>query len=207
MRARAIVLAGALALVCSACAQQRATPAPSAVKPVPLAVGGVTAADPPSPAILSQALALRTISAQQLRALDDGLRRCMARIAPDARDANASVRFRTCAFRHLAHSGASQRLNATLALALTRRLQDGSCRSSLFVLAAIARIVGTSSDAMLRDLNSRPRWSAAEGAGVRELRRLARATLVRLDPRAWHRHCAPAPVAQVRQQLIGQLAD
>ena len=88
---------------------------------------------------------------------------------------------------------------ALLAMMLTRRLRGGSCRTSLLGLAAIARIVGTSADSMLRDLNSQPRWGARERAGVRALRALARATVAHLDRRTWRRHCAPAARAALKQ--------
>jgi hypothetical protein len=104
----------------------------------------------------------------------------------------AAARFRGCAFRELAHSSISQRLNAVLALTLTRRLHGGSCRDSLLAFAGVVRAVAGEAEGMLRELNSTLRWDARERSRVRALRELARDTRRHLNRRAWRRDCPPA---------------
>ena len=195
MFVRALAVAVPVALVCTACAQEkvgpRSTPAKHAAKVVPVPSGEGAALQAPDNALSQEALNLRRISAGQARTLDRQLRRCLTQIEGEPRRTAAVGRFRTCAFRQLVHSGVSQRFNAMLAVTLTRRLRGGTCRSSLLALAGIARILGEEADAVWRELISTPRWSARERGAVLALGGLAR-SLARLNPRTWRRNCAPA---------------
>ena len=183
---RAAALALALALMCSACGHERGGP-----RPPPVAIA-------PSDAAQLEALDLRSLSAVQLGALDHELTRCLLRVGLAA-GVPAGVRFRSCAFRELAHNSISQRFNAVLALALTRRLHRGSCRDSLLAFAGVTRIVATEAESMLRELNSDEVWTARNRAEVRALRGLVRDTRAHLDPRAWRHHCALAHFGQLTE--------
>jgi hypothetical protein len=177
MTLRLLLVVAALALLCG-CAGQGA------------AVRGALGIHAPYDAT-REALDLRALSAGQLLTLDHRLRGCMARVG-GAGGVPAAARFRECAFRELAHSSISQRLNAVLALTLTRRLHGGSCRDSLIAFAGVARVVAAEAEGMLRELNSTLSWDARERTRVRALRELARDTRHHLNPRAWRRDCRPA---------------
>lgn len=183
---RAPALALALALVCSACGHEHGGPRPP---PVALA---------PSDAAQLEALDLRSLSAGQLGALDHELTRCLIQIG-GAAGVPAGVRFRSCAFRELAHNSISQRFNAVLALALTRRLHRGACRDSLLAFAGVTRIVATEAESMLRELNSDEQWNARNRAQVRALRALVRDTRAHLSLRAWRHYCALAHLGQLTE--------
>jgi hypothetical protein len=181
---RAPALALALALICSACGHEHGP-----TRPPPVGIA-------PNDAALLEALDLRSLSAGQLHALDQELSRCLVRVG-GAAGVPAGVRFRSCAFRQLAHNSISQRLNAVLALALTRRMHRGTCRANLFAFAGITQIVAAEAESMLRELNSQPVWSAHQRTRVRALRALARDTRVHLDPRAWRHDCALSHLGQL----------
>ena len=178
MAVRVLLVVAAPALLCAGCAGQGAA--------MRQAVGIHAPYD-----ATREALDLRALSAGQLLTLDHRLRGCVARVG-GAGGVPAAARFRECAFRELAHSSISQRLNAVLALTLTRRLHGGDCRDSLLAFAGVVRVVAAEAEGMLRELNSTLRWDARERARVRALRRLARDTRHHLSRRAWRRDCRPA---------------
>ena len=178
MTVRTVAIAVLAALLCAGCADQRGT------------LRQVSRVQAPYD-VTREALDLRALSAGQLLTLDHKLRGCMATVGATG-GVPAAARFRECAFRELAHSSISQRLNAVLALDLTRRVHGGSCRDSLLAFAGIARVVAAEAEGMLRELNSTLQWDARERMKVRALRALARDTRQHLDPRAWRRDCRPA---------------
>lgn len=178
MTVRVLLVVAAMALLCCGCAGQGA------------AMRQALGIHPPYDAT-REALDLRALSAGQLLSLDHKLRGCMARVG-GAGGVPAAARFRECAFRELAHSSISQRLNAVLALTLTRRLQVGSCRDSLIAFAGVVRVVAVEAEGMLRELNSTLHWDARERTKVRTLRKLARDTRDHLNPRVWQHDCRPA---------------
>lgn len=184
MRARALALV--LAIICSGCANEHGAP-----RPPPRAVG-LSAGD----AAQLEALDLRTLSAGQLLALDHQLHRCLVQVG-GAAGLPAAARFRTCAFRELAHNSISQRFNAMLALTLTRRLRGGNCRANLLAFAGVAQIVAVEAESMLRELNGLQTWTARQRAEVRALRSLARDTRARLASRAWRRDCGHPEFGQL----------
>src|SRR5262245_40337515 len=128
MRARALVAALTLAMLCAGCADEQSGPRPPpglrAVDLAPLlAAGAAETLAAPALALSRDALHLRTLSAGQAFALERTLGRCLAPVGARARSSTAT--FRACAFRQLAHNSVSQRLNAVLALTLARRLDKG----------------------------------------------------------------------------------
>jgi hypothetical protein len=178
MTVRTVAIAVLAALLCAGCAGQGGALRPVSRVQVPYDA-------------TREARDLTALSAGQLLTLDHRLRGCMARLG-GAGGVPAAARFRECAFRELAHSSISQRLNAVLALTLTRRLHGGSCRDSLLAFAGVVRIVAAEAEGMLRELNSTLRWNERERMKVRALRKLARDTRDDLNPRAWRRDCRPA---------------
>lgn len=158
--------------------------------------------DAPDDALSRQALDLRELSAGQALALDRQLRHCLARV-------DAATGMRMCAFRQLAHSAVSQRLNAGIAIALTRRLTGGDCRDSLLTLASLATLLGSHSDGILRELNGMPTVTAEEHTRVLALDALARDVAGSLDEQAWRRDCRPVPPTSgaAGHHGIGQLVE
>ena len=183
--ATAVAAAVTLSLIWSGCAGEKSGPRPPPAPVQPLQL------DAPDYALSRDALDTRTLSATQAAALERTVRSCQARIDSRAAAVPSAARFRECAFRELAHSSISQRLNAVLALTLTRRLRGGACRANLFALASGAQTLAAAAEGVLRELNSQLAWDAREHLKLLALRTLARSTLTGLDARAWRRHCAP----------------
>jgi hypothetical protein len=201
MRAGSRAVAAVVALCCAGCASHGkpelrgvglAAPTPEAVAQF----------DAPDHALSRQALDLRALSAGQALALARQLRHCLAQD-------DAATGLRACAFRQLAHSAVSQRLNAGIAVALIRRLRGGDCRASLLTLASLAALLAGHSDGVLRELNGMPTVTRTEHRRLLALDALARDVAASLDERAWRRHCAAVSPASgaAGHSGIGQLVE
>ena len=144
---------------------------------------------------------LRRVTAQEARLSVAGLSRCERRIAAAGRPATRVPRYRRCALRTLARTGASGMTNSRMLLRLVDQA-EAAPRCDLLVrsLAGGTGILGSLAQSSLRDGVGAP-WADVLAAS-RSIRTLARAALRLARRHEWQRACRARAAPRAAPQAL-----